>query len=257
MLSALRLSIATTQISADMSITNQRSNRTLIMSIIFMSVLAALVLVAQPTLAGSGGGGSGSSGSDGDSGDENQNAPNTTSDNMRHAIKFIAQKDFERAIESLNKEINANPENPAPWVKLGSIVEAAVVDNDEWMSSGAFHTFEEPFEKAMVVMGEEKNFAEYLYYVTKLGTAQMFFQQALKVKPKDTNALTELAYNHLSQHVAALQRKGKLHDYDKTPHVIKALKIAYDLKAACKINCGYVTKLFAEANRVDAEKLKP
>ena len=185
MLSALRLSIATTQISADMSITNQRSNRTLIMSIIFMSVLVALVLVAQPTLAGSGGGGSGGGGSggggsgssgsvgdSGDTGDENQNAPNTTSDNMRHAIKFIAQRDYERAIESLNKEINANPENPAPWVKLGSLVEMSKIDNDKWKSSGAFHTFEEPFEKAMVVMGEEKNFAEYLYYVTKLGTAQ-------------------------------------------------------------------------------------
>ena len=136
-------------------------------------------------------------------------------------------------------------------------LEETLTDQIDMVSLATEEGDAEMIAEAEAAIGEEKDFSAYLYYATKLGTAQMFFQQALEVKPKDTNALTELAYNHLSQHLAALQKKGNLHDYDKTPHVIKALKIAYDLKAACKINCGYVTKLFAEANRVDAEKLKP
>ena len=89
MLSTLRLSTATTRITTDMSVTNQSSYRTLIMNIIFMTGLAVLVLVAQPTLAGMG---------------KDDAEAISQSDGMRKAIAALNKGDFQNAYDLLDKE---------------------------------------------------------------------------------------------------------------------------------------------------------
>ena len=256
MLSSSKLSTATTQISVDMSVTNQSSNRTLIMNIIFISVLAVLVLVAQPALAGAGS--SADSGDSGDSGVENQNAPNALSDLMQEAFRSMRNENYPMAIESLEKEINANPENPDPWVQLGNIV-LTVTAEDLVRSSVMGNTVMELYFIANRNVKNSTNTIHKGVFTTlpdegravgnEMTLAKYFYHHALDLDPDNKIVINSLASFYLKQDKVLLEQNivGR-------QSLVSALVLANKLSKACKFNCAPIKELITKINAADAAR---
>jgi hypothetical protein len=265
MLSTLRLSTATTRVTADMSVTNKSSNRTLIMNIIFMSVLAVLVLVAQPTLAGSGSGsGEGEGGSDGDGG----LAIFSQSALIDEAINFIAEGKKASAFKSLKREIQQNPGNADAWYLLGVNTKTSGKPND-FLRGFLFDTINddktfgkkvEAWTSSTYVKWVEGQSAYDLTSVESVeeaisfenhSQAEMYLTYALHLKPKNKLALEAQARNHLIQEKNLLSANIKGREA-----LISALDMALTLRKLCSFNCGYVDALFDEIETADSARSK-
>ena len=218
------------------------------MNIIFMSVLAVLVLVAQPTLAGSGG--SGDSGNSIDSGD--QEASNAPSPHMVKAINQIANQQWQKAVRSLRKEINANPNNPEPWVQLGLIVKKREQSYKRGTPLMKLHetAIEQLGASSDPILRWKKSpFVKHTSAGHKISLAEVFFHYALDLNPDHKIALHALASNYLEQDKVLLDKN--IVSFDA---LISASGVADKLANGCKFNCSPIEDLFKRINAADVAR---